>query len=109
MSQNPITLLSDVKTFFTMTRSIVQGKYKMPWKTFFWVLLCAVYFLSPVDLLPDILPVLGFADDGAFILFVLLLIHKDLEDFRRVNQQRDSIIEAEVVDETPKNDDKKID
>lgn len=92
-----------------MTKSIVQGKYKMPWKTFFWVALCAVYFLSPIDLLPDILPVLGFADDGAFILFVLLLIHKDLEDFRRANQQQDTIIEAEVVNEDHKNNDKKID
>ena len=81
----------------------------MPWKTFFWVALCAVYFLSPIDLLPDILPVLGFADDGAFILFVLLLIHKDLEDFRRANQQQDTIIEAEVVNEDHKNNDKKID
>ena len=102
MSQNPLALLSDVKTFFTMTKAIVQGKYKMPWKTFFWVLLCAVYFLSPIDVLPDILPVLGFADDGAFILFVLLLIHKDLENFRGASHSQDTIIEAEVVDENNK-------
>ena len=64
--------------------------------------LCAVYFLSPIDVLPDILPVLGFADDGAFILFVLLLIHKDLENFRGASHSQDTIIEAEVVDEDNK-------
>ena len=105
MSQNPVTLLSDVKTFFTMTKAIVKGQYKMPWKTFFWVLLCCVYFLSPIDLLPDILPVLGFADDGAFIVFVLLLIHQDLNNFRQAQQPREDIIEAEVVDEEHKNND----
>ena len=105
MSQNPVTLLSDVKTFFTMTKAIVKGQYKMPWKTFFWVLLCCVYFLSPIDLLPDILPVLGFADDGAFIVFVLLLIHQDLNNFRLAQQPREDIIEAEVVDEKHKNND----
>ena len=97
--QNPIAVLNDVKTFFTMTKAIVKGNYKMPWKTFFWAALCAVYFLSPVDALPDILPVLGFADDGAFIVFVLLLIHQDLNTFRQVQQQQDNVIEAEVVDE----------
>ncbi len=105
MPQNPITLLSDVKTFFVMTKAIVKGKYKMPWKTFFWVALCTVYFLSPIDLLPDILPILGFADDGAFILFVLLLIHQDLNNFRQHQQQQNTIIEAEVIDEG-KNDKK---
>lgn len=102
MAQNPIALLSDVKTFFTMTKAIVRGQYKMPWKTFFWALLFAIYFLSPVDLLPDILPIMGFADDGAFLLFVLLLIHQDLENFRRTQQQQDTIIEAEIVDEENK-------
>ena len=104
MSQNPITIVSDIRTFFTMTKAIVKGQYKMPWKTFFWVLICAVYFLSPIDLLPDILPALGFADDGAFIVFVLLLIHKDLTNFRRVQQEKDNVIEAEIIDKGTKND-----
>lgn len=104
-NQNPIAVLNDVKTFFSMTKAIVKGQYKMPWKTFFWVILCAVYFLSPVDVLPDILPVLGFADDGAFILFVLLLIHQDLNNFRQLKQPKDTIIDAEVVNEEHKKDD----
>ena len=105
MSQNPIVLLSDVKTFFAMTKAIFKGQYKMPWKTFLWVILCAFYFLSHIDLLPDILPVLGFADDGAFILFVLLLIHQDLNNFRQSNQSQETIIEAEIVDEENKKND----
>ena len=103
MSQNPIMLLNDVKVFFAMTKAIVKGKYPMPWKTFFWVVLCAVYFLSPIDLLPDILPILGFADDGAFILFVLLLIHQDLNNFRQAQQQKSNVIEAEIIEKENKN------
>ncbi len=62
-------------------------------------MLCVVYFLSPIDMLPDILPVLGFADDGAFIFFVLLLIHQDLQTFRTTQTDKDSIIEAEIIKE----------
>lgn len=104
MPQDSFTLLGDVKTFFAMTKAIIRGKYKMPWKTFCWGLLCAIYFLSPIDALPDVLPLLGFADDGAFIVFVLLLIHQDLNNFRQL-QQQDNIIEAEVLHE--EKDDKK--
>ena len=102
MAQHPIAVLGDIQTFFAMVRAIVKGQYKMPWKTFFWILLCLVYFLSPIDLLPDILPILGFADDGAFILFVLLLIHQDLVAFRQAQQDKETIIEAEIIDEEKK-------
>ena len=100
--QSPATVFSDIQTFFAMVRAIVKGQYKMPWKTFFWILLCLVYFLSPIDLLPDVLPILGFADDGAFIVFVLLLIHQDLMLFRQSQQDRETVIEAEIVDEEKK-------
>ncbi len=77
----------------------------MPWGTFCWMLLCGVYFLSPIDTLPDVLPVLGFADDGAFLIFVLLLVHKDLVTFRQHQVAQKTIIEAEIVEEE-KNDQK---
>lgn len=71
----------------------------MPWGTLGWMILCGLYFLSPIDALPDILPLLGFADDGAFLLFVLLLLRKDLTDFRQHQLNKDTIIDAEVIEE----------
>ncbi len=106
MTSQPLSILGDIGTFFAMTKAIIKGQYKMPWKTFFWVLLCLVYFLSPIDLLPDIVPLLGFADDGAFIVFVLLLLHQDLNTFRQVQQDKQTIIEAEIVEEEEHHDSK---
>lgn len=82
-----------------MLRAIIKGQYKMPWGTLVWVLVCAVYFLSPIDALPDIIPLLGFADDGAFLIFVLLLVHADLSTFRLQQKKESTILEAEVVNE----------
>ena len=93
---NPIVWIKDVKTFFAMARAILRRQYKMPWQTFFWAILCLIYLFSPIDLLPDALLPLGIADDGAFLLFVLSLLHKDLNDFRQASVDKENAIEAEV-------------
>lgn len=99
MNQNPLVILSDIKTFFAMSRAVLTGRYKMPWGTFIWLVIFVIYFLSPLDALPDVLPLLGFADDGAFFIFVLLMLHKELNNFRQAQNKPKTIIEAEVVED----------
>ena len=87
-----------------MVWAILRGRYKMPWGTLLWALVCAVYVVSPADAVPDLLPLLGIADDSAFVLFVLTLLHKDLLAFRTSRAEKPEVIlEAEVI----KTDDKK--
>ena len=86
-----------------MCRAIITGHYKMPWGVFIWLVIFVVYFISPIDALPDVLPLLGFADDGAFLIFVLLLLHKEIANFNQFQQQQKTIIETEIV-EDKKND-----
>ena len=103
MPDKPSLITEDLATLVPMVRAVLAGRYKMPWKTLFFMVLCLVYFVSPIDFVPDLLPVLGFADDGAFILFVLVLLHQDLAAFRAAQTQaapkRETSIEAEVVKE----------
>lgn len=79
-----------------MVWAILRGRWKMPWATLFWALLCLVYVVSPVDLLPDVMPALGITDDGAFILLVLALLHKDLEAFRAARKNAKNALADEV-------------
>lgn len=105
MKLTPSAVFQDISTFFPMLWAVLRGQYKMPWGTLFWALLCLVYVISPIDLLPDVMPLLGITDDGAFILLVLSLLHKDLEAFRAQRKQGKTILEAEVV--RPEDDAKK--
>ena len=97
MKFSPLAVFRDFVSFFPMLWTVLRGKYKMPWATLFWALLCLVYMISPIDLLPDVLPVLGITDDGAFVLLVLAMLHKDLEGFRRSRTKQEDVIEAEIV------------
>lgn len=74
--------MKTIFSFFSMCRAIINKRYPMPWKTFWVTLLCLVYFLSPIDILPDVLPVLGITDDLTFILLVLAMIKKEVDTYR---------------------------
>ena len=73
-----VLLLSD------MTKSYVQGTYKkLPTKTLIKILAVLAYFVSPFDFIPDVLPLIGFTDDLALVLWVVNSIKSDLDQFAK--------------------------
>jgi uncharacterized membrane protein YkvA (DUF1232 family) len=48
-----------------------------------------VYFLSPLDLVPDFIPMLGFADDIALMTFVFNSVSEEIEKFETWLLNRD--------------------
>ena len=74
--------MKTIIAFFSMCRAICTKRYPMPWKTFWTALLCLVYFISPIDIFPDVLPVLGITDDITFILLVLAMIKKEIDKYQ---------------------------
>lgn len=101
---NPSVFLQDIKTFFTLAGSVLRGQHKMPWGICLLSLVCLGYLISPVDFLPDVMPVLGITDDGAFLLLVLALWHKKLSAFRQEQAQPkegQTVIDAEAVKSSP--------
>lgn len=95
--------MRDILTFFAMSKAILQRRYPMPWKTFFLVLFCIFYFVSPIDLLPDVLPILGITDDVTFILLVLAVIRRDLDKYRAtLTAPKDNVIDIGDINEHKK-------
>lgn len=98
MKFSPSILITDIKTFFPMVIAILRGKYKMPWGTLIWIIVCIIYLISPIDALPDVLPLLGITDDAAFVLWIYTKLHQDLSRYRALqNGENPDIIEAEIV------------
>ena len=75
-------------------RAWVQGDYRrVPWRTLTLVVAGLVYFVAPVDLLPDVLAGIGFVDDAAVIAYVLKTIRGDLERFETWERKEERRLE----------------
>jgi uncharacterized membrane protein YkvA (DUF1232 family) len=71
-----------VKSLGLLLRHYANGSYRnVETKHIIFILAGMIYFLSPVDLIPDILPLVGFADDIALFSFIYTSVAKELEKF----------------------------
>ena len=84
--------LGDVQILFSMVRDYANGSYReMPWNIIASVGGALLYVLSPIDIIPDFIPVIGYLDDAAVIAFCLNLIEKDLAAYK---VWKDGIVEV---------------
>jgi uncharacterized membrane protein YkvA (DUF1232 family) len=63
-------------------KAYAQGEYKtIPWKSLLLVVAAILYFINPIDLIPDLLPVLGLTDDFAILYMVYKSVGADIDNF----------------------------
>nr|WP_166462266.1 YkvA family protein [Lacrimispora amygdalina] len=49
-----------------------------------------LYLVSPIDLMPDAIPVVGLLDDGLVLLYVLRTAHNDLMSYEEWREENES-------------------
>jgi len=59
---------------------------KIPAATIGAAVVSLIYVLNPLDLVPDVLPLIGQVDDAAVVAACLLLIEQDLYSYRQWKQ-----------------------
>jgi uncharacterized membrane protein YkvA (DUF1232 family) len=77
-------LKSDIETLVELIKAWINGVYReIPWTTLLLGTGAVVYFVNPLDAIPDILPATGLLDDASVIGFVLASAKNDIERFRK--------------------------
>lgn len=73
----------DLQTLICLLRDWSKGTYTtVPAHTILLVVAALLYFLSPLDAIPDFLGAVGFTDDAAVVLFVLSAIKNEISHYR---------------------------
>lgn len=50
------------------------------------IIIAFLYFVSPIDIIPDYIPVIGFIDDVVIISYLFKQLNGDLEKYKRWKQ-----------------------
>lgn len=76
--------LADIKLYFQMLGDVFTGKYKKePVGTIAAIVGTLLYVLSPIDIIPDFIPVVGYLDDAAMLAVCLNFTRFDVEEYKK--------------------------
>jgi len=88
-------VLSMIPTLISLVRSYSKGEYKdIPLGTIVAIVSALIYWLSPVDAIPDIIPGFGYIDDMAVIGVCLKLVKSDVDEYQKWREENKKIINA---------------
>ncbi len=75
--------LSMIPVMISMLRCYFKKEYKdIPLGTLIALVSGLLYWLSPADIIPDIIPIAGYVDDATVIAACLKLINDDIKEYK---------------------------
>jgi uncharacterized membrane protein YkvA (DUF1232 family) len=71
-----------LQTMLRLIRAYHRGEYRAAPETTLVVIVAAIiYVVSPLDVIPDAIPAIGFLDDATIVTLALQRTKQDLDDF----------------------------
>lgn len=65
-----------------MVKAYAVGDYReVKWKNILLIVAAIIYFVSPIDLLPDLIPITGLTDDFGILLWVYNTLSAEIDKF----------------------------
>lgn len=72
-----------IQLLFGLLKDWASGDYRdIPIGSIIAIIIAVLYFVSPVDLIPDIIPGAGYIDDVAVLAIVFKQISSDIEKYK---------------------------
>ena len=86
------SLRDDIAALLGMLKGWARGEYRdVPWKSMLTITGAVIYFVNPMDAVPDFLPVMGLMDDATVIGFVVAAFKDDIEKYKSHNVKPDTL------------------
>lgn len=72
-----------LRLFVPMLGDVLRGRYRpVPWAAILWMVAALVYLISPLDLIPDVLVLVGMLDDAVIVGWLLTRVDGALGPYR---------------------------
>lgn len=72
-----------VPTMIGLIKDYINGRYKdVPYQSIISIAAALIYVLNPLDLIPDVIPGVGYLDDAAVIAMCLKFVKSDLDKYK---------------------------
>jgi len=85
-----------LQTMFRLIKASISGEYTgVPTSTVAAAVAVLIYFISPIDLIPDFIPVLGLLDDVALVAWFSTTLKHEMDRFHEWELTRPAEISAE--------------
>ena len=80
---------SMIPVMISLVKNYIQGKYTtIPYGTILAVLSALIYFLAPIDIVPDFIPLAGYLDDMAVLGLCMNMVSIDIETYEKWRQDQ---------------------
>lgn len=92
-----LPFIDKVKELLEMLSEYSKGNFKLNDAAVGWIVATLAYLVLPTDLLPDILPGIGFTDDAAAFVLAFRQLSQELAHFREWKKmQSESVKVVEI-------------
>lgn len=97
-------LLSSIPALISLVRAYIRREYTaIPLGSMIAVVGTLLYFLSPIDLIPDAIPGVGYVDDAAVVVGAIRLMRDDINEYKAWREKNGyAVISKEPKKERPK-------
>lgn|SRR5574344_1894489 len=76
-------LAEDLSLLFSIIKDYSKGTYRqIPWTAIAGIVGALVYVFSPIDLIPDAIPIVGLTDDAAVVTICLKAVDTELQKYK---------------------------
>ena len=88
-------ILAAVPVMASLIKSYVKKEYTdVPIGTIVAVISALTYVISPIDLIPDSIPVLGYFDDAAVVAACWKLVESDIEEYTQWREKNNKVLDV---------------
>lgn len=80
--------VEDIKLLISILKDYWSRKYRqVPFWTIAAIVFALLYVLSPIDMIPNFIPVIGLVDDAMVVAACLAMIEQDLHEYKHWKTQ----------------------